>query len=306
MLVVWIAVLTVAAPVRAAFPPARKYVVDQAGVIGPAATADLQALLRDVEEQTTAEVAVVTVASLDGMSVEEYANGLFKAWGIGKKGVDNGVLVLVCPPEKKIRIEVGYGLEPVLPDGLAGSIVRTEFTPAFSAGDYSRGILAGVGRVAAIVREHHVLSPEERSTLGQASLPSNLPSSYLTTPFFGLFVALGCFVFGLGARKRAFFPLLWGAAFGGVPFAMALIPALNASVWTLGVLGIVMLVLGYATAGHVKSVKTRRGPSIGNGSSSDSTTDDRTSSSDTSSSSSDDSDSFGGGESGGGGASGSW
>ena len=94
-------------------------------------------MLRDVEQQTTAEIAVVTVPSLDGMTVEEYASRLFKAWGIGKKGRDNGVLVLVAPTEHKMRIEVGYGLEAVLPDGLAGQIVRTECLPRFKEGDYA-------------------------------------------------------------------------------------------------------------------------------------------------------------------------
>jgi uncharacterized membrane protein YgcG len=72
---------------------------------------ELQALLRETEQQTGAEIALVTVPSLDGATVEQYANTLFKEWGIGKKGLDNGVLVLVAPAERKVRIEVGYGLE---------------------------------------------------------------------------------------------------------------------------------------------------------------------------------------------------
>lgn len=94
----------------AAFPAPQKYIVDDAHVINAAARQEINAMLREVEQQTTAEIAVVTVASLDGMTVEDYANRLFKEWGIGKKGADNGVLVLVAPGERKMRVEVGYGL----------------------------------------------------------------------------------------------------------------------------------------------------------------------------------------------------
>ena len=78
------------------------------------------------------------------MSVEEYANRLFKEWGVGQAKQDNGVLVLVAPNEREMRIEVGYGLEGVLPDGLAGQIIRDDFTPRFRDNDYSGGIRDGV------------------------------------------------------------------------------------------------------------------------------------------------------------------
>lgn len=138
--------------VWAAFPTATGYVTDAAHVLDAPAGNTLTTLADDLEQQTTAELAVVTVPSLDGMTVEEYANKLFQAWGIGKKGHDNGVLVLVAPGERKMRIEVGYGLEPVLPDGLAGEIIRTNFTPAFANGDYaqaSRRALSGSPRSCA-------------------------------------------------------------------------------------------------------------------------------------------------------------
>ncbi len=109
---------------------------------------------------------MATVPSLNGMSVEEYANKLFAEWGIGQKGKDNGVLVLVAPSERKIRIEVGYGLEPILPDGLAGSIIRDQFIPAFRKSDYQSGVLDGVRRVAAIVRRGQVVDRERTPGAG--------------------------------------------------------------------------------------------------------------------------------------------
>ena len=100
--------------------------------------------LDQLEQQTSSEIAVATVESLDGMSVEEYANRLFKEWGVGQAKQDNGVLVLVAPNEREMRIEVGYGLEGVLPDGLAGQVIRDDFTPRFRENDYSGGIRNGV------------------------------------------------------------------------------------------------------------------------------------------------------------------
>src|SRR6476660_7607280 len=114
---------------EAAFPKPHGYVNDFAGVIDAPTAAELERLIRETRAQTTAEMAVVTVKSLDGMSIEEYAVRLFAAWGIGKKEKDNGVLILVAPTERRIRIEVGYGLEEILPDARTGRIIREEILP---------------------------------------------------------------------------------------------------------------------------------------------------------------------------------
>src|SRR5262249_17021891 len=92
--------------IAAALPRPSGYVIDFAGVLDASARDELMSIARDLERQTTAEMAIATVSSLDGMSVEEYANRLFHDWGIGKKAADNGVLVLVAPSERKMRIEV--------------------------------------------------------------------------------------------------------------------------------------------------------------------------------------------------------
>lgn len=284
----------------AAFPTATGYVTDAAQILdGPTRDA-LTTLVGDVEQQTTAEIAVVTVPSLDGMTVEEYANKLFQAWGIGKKGHDNGVLVLVAPNERKMRIEVGYGLEPILPDGLAGEIIRTSFTPAFAKRDYSGGITQGVQRIAAIVRANHTLSPEERRRLSAGG--GDRPPALLMIPFFGIFVALGAFAVGVGLRSKTVFPILWGGLFGGIPMAMALLPFFNASQWVLVPLAIAMGAWGYAKGESATWKKTFRGGS-GSASSGGWVMGGSDGSSGGGSSGGG---SFGGGSSGGGGASGSW
>src|ERR1019366_5484315 len=106
------------------FPQARGRVNDFAGVLQEPSRRMLEQICADVERATSAELAVVTVASLKVDTVEAVSNRLFREWGIGKKDKNNGVLILVAPKDRKMRIEVGYGLEAVLPDGLAGEIVR--------------------------------------------------------------------------------------------------------------------------------------------------------------------------------------
>ena len=103
----------------------------------------------------------MTVPSLEGIPVEDYAVRLFKEWGIGQAKQDNGVLVLVAPNEREMRIEVGYGLEGILPDGLAGQIIRDQFIPRFRDNDYNGGIRDGVARVVEIVEKQQVLTAEE-------------------------------------------------------------------------------------------------------------------------------------------------
>src|SRR3990172_3488712 len=130
-------------------PSPQGYVSDFAGVIDPADKASLEAYLRELEAKTTAEVAVVTVPELGGFAdVEEYAVELFRAWGVGKKGQDNGVLILLSIRERRARIEVGYGLEGAITDGTAGVIIREVMVPYFKAGQYGKGILAGAQAVA--------------------------------------------------------------------------------------------------------------------------------------------------------------
>jgi len=131
----WLLVMQVST--LAAFPRPDGYVNDFASVLADADEAYLENFLHTLERDTSAEVAVVTVPALDGMTIEEYANRLFADWGIGKTQQDNGVLLVVAVGERSVRIEVGYGLEGILPDGLAGEIIRTEIVPEFKAGKYA-------------------------------------------------------------------------------------------------------------------------------------------------------------------------
>ena len=279
---------------------------DFANVIDSATEVELDRRLDLLEQQTSSEIAVATVQSLGGMSSTEYANRLFSEWGVGQAKTDNGVLVLVAIDDRDMAIEVGYGLEGVLPDGLAGQVIREEFLPRFKEGDYTGGIRSGVLRLAEIVEKHQVLTPEEIAALNEED--EDIPY-FIVVPFFGLFVTIGFGMVGLGLRTKTGFPLLFGSFFGGMPLLMSL--AFIGSVWlyTMLPLSIAVFIAGFVLGGRkswrdaFRETGSRRGSG---GSSSGWTMGTSSSSGSSSSSSSSSSDSFGGGSSGGGGASGKW
>lgn len=122
-------------------------VTDNAEILSAATKQKLNAQLRAHEAETTNQIAVLTVPSLEGESVESYAEQVFNTWKLGQKGKDNGVLVLVAPTERRMRIEVGYGLEGTLTDVAASRIIRNVMTPRFKAGNYDAGVEAGVQAV---------------------------------------------------------------------------------------------------------------------------------------------------------------
>ncbi len=126
------------------FPKPVGFVNDFAGVIPDDTESQLETALQQFEQEQTVEVTVVTVPSLEGDSIEGYAVRLFKEWGIGKKGVDNGVLLLVAVGERDVRIEVGYGMEPYITDGQAGRILDERVIPDLRLDNYAMGILRGI------------------------------------------------------------------------------------------------------------------------------------------------------------------
>ncbi len=126
------------------------YVTDLAGVIDANTRARLEALCTEVEQKTGAQIGVVTVKSLDGESKEDYAADLYKHLGIGSKKNSRGVLLLVAPQERQYRIEVGYGLEPVINDARAGDIGR-DMVPYLKSGNYSGAVLTGTTGIAQLI-----------------------------------------------------------------------------------------------------------------------------------------------------------
>ncbi len=140
------------------FPQLTGRVVDEANILSPQSEAQLVTLSETIEKEASDQFVVVTLNSLQGLEIEEYGYQLGRTWKIGQKDVDNGILLIVAPNERKVRIEVGYGLEGNMPDMLANRIIREKIIPAFKAGDMEGGILAG----AQAIDETLKLSPEDR------------------------------------------------------------------------------------------------------------------------------------------------
>ncbi|MGH7739248.1 MAG: TPM domain-containing protein, partial [bacterium] len=136
------------------WPSPQGHVNDFANVIAPYQRQQIEKLLVELEQKTGAQVAVVTLPSLKGADIESTAVDLFHQWGIGQKNKDNGVLILAAIQDRKARIEVGYGLESIIPDGKAGSIIRDYMTPQFKEGDYGSGFLVGSVAVAQIIAQN--------------------------------------------------------------------------------------------------------------------------------------------------------
>jgi uncharacterized protein len=133
------------------YPKPQGWVSDYAGVIDQDSKAGMESLIREIEQKTSAEIAVVAVPTLDNEPIENYAAGMLKEWGVGKKGKDNGVLILTSVQDRKMRIEVGYGLEGILPDGLVGQIIDSYALPDFRANNYGKGLYLSTLAVAQVI-----------------------------------------------------------------------------------------------------------------------------------------------------------
>jgi uncharacterized protein len=175
---------------------------DYAGLLSDNARADLEIKLRAVEAKTTSQISVVTIKSLEGEEIDDFASRLFERWGIGGKGVDNGVLILVALNDRKARIEVGDGLEAIMPDALAGRILRERLFPAFRRGAFSEGLVAGALQVAEVVEKHE---PQQQANFLSKGAPLGLGQQVALALFLSPFAMIGGFLCGLaiGSPNRA-------------------------------------------------------------------------------------------------------
>jgi uncharacterized protein len=170
-------------------PPLTGRVDDTANLISPEQRQRIEAQLAQFEKQTGDQVAVLTVDSLDGEAIEDYANKVARAWALGQKGKNNGVLLLVSKNDRKMRIEVGYGLEPELTDLQTSLIQNQVIIPHFKQGDFGGGIEAGVDAILTTLQGKPVTPAPEAQPSGSGGESSSWPGFLL----FGLF-ALGPFI----------------------------------------------------------------------------------------------------------------
>jgi len=166
LVLAWLAALSASPAIAQNFPErGTAPVVDAANVIDPATEAALTQKLEAFNQRTQRQLVVATVPSLDGYEISDYGYQLGRHWGLGDKGRNDGAILLVAPNERKVRIEVGYGLEPVLTDGWSSLIIQNTILPKFKAGDMPGGIVAGTD---AIIKQLE-LPPEEAAKVAQAA-----------------------------------------------------------------------------------------------------------------------------------------
>lgn len=199
------------------YPPPSGHVNDFAGVMRPEAVQQLEQVLIELQRQTGAEVALATVSTVPDGDVERAAVDLFAQWGIGKKGSDNGVLVLCAVQDRKVRIEVGYGLEAVLPDAVSGRIIREQMVPLFRAGDMSGGLVNGGTAVAQLIAQHAGVT---LTTAPQVAPASTTRPDWVFL-FFIVFILFFSVLSRLGRMRGGYGGVYgggWGGGFGGGGF----------------------------------------------------------------------------------------
>ncbi len=211
-IVLWTVALRVSAePVSQLRPTG--YVNDFARVLDSRATAQLEYICQQIDQKAHAQIAVVTVNSLDGSDVESYAVDLFKKWGIGSKATNHGVLILLAVKDHKYRTEVGYGLEPILPDGKVGGFGR-EAVPYLRQNDYGGALLLMTSRVAAVIAQDAGIELTGAGSQAPAQ-PRGEPDTGLSAGGVILLVVIVLLVLFTPLRGILFWLFLFGGRGGG-------------------------------------------------------------------------------------------
>ena len=219
--------LALASPAAAQpkFPPLTGRVVDNANLLSPADEAELTGKLEALQQASSRQLVVATIPDLQGYPIEDYGYQLGRAWGIGQKEANNGIILLVAPNERRVRIEVGYGLEPIITDALSWVIINEQILPRFKAKDYPGGIKAGADALIQQLgappeqAEQKALEAQQRQQARGSSGGDGMGSIFPLI-FWGLiflFVILPMLRGGRRGRRhrRGGGVVIWGAGFGG-------------------------------------------------------------------------------------------
>ncbi len=207
-----IALLLAVSPVSAqTFPEPLGYISDYGNVTTAAEREHINAICIELQDKTSAQIAVAVFPDLGGEEYTDYAVRLFEHWGIGQKGKDNGLLILNALAERKVRIEVGYGLEGIIPDGLAGRILRQNMFPLLKEGKNGAAYLSGVAVIASIIAEDAgvTLTSLEGMKISRPKSERRPFPIWLILPFFLILLMRS------RRRRSGFFPFLLGSMMGG-------------------------------------------------------------------------------------------
>jgi len=211
-----IAFLILALPAAAApkFPALTGRVVDDAHVLSSQTQGDLDQKLAALEAKTSRQLVVVTIPSLQGYDIADYGYQLGRAWGIGQGKLNNGVLFIVAPTERRVRIEVGYGLEPIITDALSEVIIQKAVLPKFRANDFNGGVEAGVDALIQQLSLDPSQAEARAAAIAQQAQNEDEGSGInpLSILVIILFIAIA---FGRIFRGFGFWPLLFLGGMGG-------------------------------------------------------------------------------------------
>lgn len=170
------------------FPELTGRVVDGAGILDASTREQLEKLSADLEAKTTDQLVVVTLKSLQGTSIEDYGYQLGRKWQIGQKDKNNGVILLVAPNDRRVRIEVGYGLEPTLTDAISSVIIQGSILPRFRAGDFAGGVRRGAEDIAQVL-SGDAREIQERAATQRQSASRGMSIEEILILAFWIFVA---------------------------------------------------------------------------------------------------------------------
>lgn len=211
------------------FPELTGRVVDNAGLLRPEDREWIEAELKALEEKSTDQVAVVTVPSLDGYTIEDYGYQLGRHWGLGEKGKDNGVLLIVAPNERKVRIEVGRRLEPLLTDTMSSVIIQNAILPSFRRGEFSDGIRAGVRDIKdVLLGDAEAVKQRAKSTRKDEQFDT------MALIFIAIWLAMFAFIIYANVRHARQYPRTAGrrrVRYGNSDGAIVVIPGGGSSDW---------------------------------------------------------------------------
>lgn len=266
---------------------------DFAGVLKPEEIAAMQSRIAQSRQKDSAKLAVVVLPSLECGQIDDFTNKLFRKWGVGDRGKNNGILLLVALRDRKARIEVGYGMEPILPDALAGRVLDEQLFPSFKQGRYGQGLTQAVNRILDIA-ENDI--PAEAGDLQQP--PQDNPGPQIGLSL--ILILVGSSMMGAGIGCRKVLPIFVGSIFaGGLLMMLMLVGAVVAFLVAL-VIAVSAILLAVVLTRRLVVLDPNAGWAWGGGSSSGSDSGWSCGGGDSGGSS------FGGGDSGGGGASGGW
>jgi uncharacterized protein len=186
------------------FPKPTGYVNDFAGVMDPGSKAQIEKISTVLKEKTGVEIAVVSVETIAPYaSIEEYSIDMATEWGIGKRGEDTGVLLLLAIRERMVRLEIGYGLEGIIPDGLAGEITDKSILPSLRDADYGTGLLKGVQAVTGIIAEEYDVD------IDSSSISESRKYTRSVNPALIRLILIFIFILLFGGGRFLIWPLLF-------------------------------------------------------------------------------------------------